>query len=68
MRQEMMGFGMAVASAGQYANNLHLAPDREPHQHVIAQVFTGRMHFATPNQQRQSTEGTTIASYNKPKC
>jgi len=24
----MMGFGDAVASAGQYANNLHLAPDR----------------------------------------
>jgi len=28
MRQEMMGFGDAVASAGPYANNLHLAPDR----------------------------------------
>ena len=26
MRQEMMGFGMAVASAGPYANNLHLDP------------------------------------------
>jgi len=25
---EMMGFGEAVASTGQYANNLHLAPDR----------------------------------------
>jgi len=24
----MMGFGDAVASAGPYANNLHLAPDR----------------------------------------
>ena len=24
---------MAVASAGPYANNLHLAPDRQPHQH-----------------------------------
>jgi len=23
----MMGLGMTVASAGQYANNLHLAPD-----------------------------------------
>jgi len=28
LRQEMMGFGDAVASAGPYANNLHLAPDR----------------------------------------
>jgi len=24
----MMGFGMAVASATPYANNLHLTPDR----------------------------------------
>jgi len=28
------GFGMAVASAGPYANNLHLAPDRKP-QHLV---------------------------------
>jgi len=28
MRQEMMGFWDAVASAGPYANSLHLAPDR----------------------------------------
>jgi len=27
-RQEMMGFWNAVASAGPYANNLHLAADR----------------------------------------
>jgi len=25
---------MAVASAGPYTNNLHLAPDRQPHQHL----------------------------------
>jgi len=31
----MMGFWDAVASAGPYANNLHLAPDRQPHQHLI---------------------------------
>jgi len=31
--QEMMG--MAVASAGSYANNLHLAP----HQHLITQFL-----------------------------
>ena len=28
MRQEIMGFGDAVASAGPYGNNLHLAADR----------------------------------------
>ena len=28
-----------------------------PHQHLIAQFFTGRMPFLSPNQQRQSTEG-----------
>jgi len=27
MRQEMMGFWDTVASAGPYANNLHLTPD-----------------------------------------
>ena len=47
---------MAVASAGPYAS-LHLAPDRQPHQHPTAQFFTGRMPFLPPNQQRQSTEG-----------
>jgi len=43
MRQEMMG--MAVASAGPHANNLHLAPGRQPHQHHI--FFTGQMLFLT---------------------
>jgi len=64
MRQEMMGFGDAMASARPqaYANNLHLAADRLgpttpiPHH----SIFTGRMLFQvflTPNQQCQSTEG-----------
>jgi len=44
-----------VASAGPYANNPHLAPDRQPHKHII-QFFTGWMFFLTPNQQCQSTE------------
>ena len=35
----------------------HLAPDRQPHQHPTTHVFTGRMPFLPPNQQRQSTEG-----------
>ena len=50
---------MAVASAGPYGPyaSLHLAPDRQPHQHPTAQFFTGRMPFLPPNQQRQSTEG-----------
>ena len=42
------GLGMAVASAGPYANNL--APDRQPYQHLVTQFFTGLMLFATPNQ------------------
>jgi len=45
-----------VASAGPYAS-LHLAPDRQPHQHSTTLFFTGRMPFLPPNQQRQSTEG-----------
>ena len=46
----------AVASAGPHAS-LHLAPDRQPHQHPTTQFFTGRMPFLLPNQQRQRTEG-----------
>jgi len=57
MKQEMMGIWEAVASAGSYANNLHLILDGQPHQHVITQIFTGQMLFATSNQQCQSTEG-----------
>jgi len=34
-----MGFGDAVASAGPYANNLHLAADRQPHQHLNTQFL-----------------------------
>jgi len=41
----MMGFWDAVTSAGSYANNLHLASDRKPHN----SVFTGWMHFLTPS-------------------
>ena len=33
------GFGMAVPSAGPYANHLHLAPGRWPHQHLITQYL-----------------------------
>jgi len=51
--------GVAVASAEPYANHLHLTPDRQPHQHLITEFFTGRMLFRTPSQQCQSTEGTS---------
>ena len=34
-----MEFWDAVASAGPYANNMHLAPDRQPHQHLITQFL-----------------------------
>ena len=35
----LWGFGMAVASAGPYANNLHVVPDRQWHQHPITQFL-----------------------------
>ena len=51
---------VAVASAGPYANHLHLARSRsrqittpKPHH----SVFTGQMAFLSPNQRRQSTDG-----------
>jgi len=56
---------IAVSSAGLCANHLHLTPDRQltttpaPYHSII---FTGRMLFLTPNQQRQSTEGKCNAS------
>jgi len=50
---------VAVASAGPYAS-LHLAPDRQPHQHPTTLFFTDWMPFLPPNQQRQSTEGTDV--------
>ena len=37
-------------------------PCRQPRQDPTTQFFTGRMPFLTPNQQRQSTEGTGWAS------
>jgi len=55
---------VAVASAGRYAS-LHLAPDRQPHQHPTTLFFTGRMPFLPPNQQRQSTEGLPITNLEK---
>jgi len=50
-----------VASAGPYAS-LHLAPDKITSQYPTTLFFTGRMPFLLPNQQRQSTEGTTRAT------
>ena len=38
-KKEIMRFWDAVASAGPYADNLHLAPDRWPHQHLITQFL-----------------------------
>ena len=51
MRQEILFLGMAVASAGLYANNLRLAPDRQPTTPITH--FTGRMLFLAPSQQCQ---------------
>jgi len=51
---------VAVAPAAPYANHLHLAPDRKPRQHLIAQYFTGRTFFLMPNQHCQSTEGKSL--------
>jgi len=40
--------GVAVASAGPYANRLHRTPDRQPRQHLIAQFSAGWALFLTP--------------------
>jgi len=38
-------------------------PCRQLRQHPTTQFFTGRMPFLTPNQQHQSTEGTTVQKH-----
>jgi len=50
MRQEVMGFWDAVASAGPYANNLHLAPDAPHHTNTSSLSFYWpyMMLFLTP--------------------
>jgi len=45
----------AVALAGPYAS-LHLATDRQPHQHCTILFFTGQLPFLLPNQQRQRND------------
>jgi len=49
--------GVAVVSAGPYANSLHLTLQKQPRQHLITQFLTGRMLFLATNQQCQSTVG-----------
>jgi len=55
----MMEISDTVASAGPYANNLHLTPESRqisrstPHH----SIFTGRMLFLTP------TEGTIVLQF-----
>jgi len=51
-----------VASAGLYAI-LHLAADRQPHQHPTTLFFTGWMPFLLLSQQCQSTEGKVVYCY-----
>ena len=40
--------------------SLHLAPGRQPRQHLTTQFSTGRVPFLPPNQQRQNTEGMYV--------
>jgi len=56
LKQEIVsGSGISWAYA-----NLHLAPGRQPRQHPTTQFFTGQMPCLPPNQQCQSTEGTSV--------
>jgi len=40
--------GVEVASAGPYANHLHLAPDRYPHQYLTTQFLQARCPSCHP--------------------
>jgi len=56
MRQEMMGFWDAMASAGPYANNLHLAPDN--HTNTASLNFYRLDALPDAKSRCQSTEGS----------
>jgi len=51
-----MGFWKAVASAGPYANNLHLAADRQPHQHLITQFLQAECSSSRPTDNVKAPE------------
>jgi len=51
---------VAVASAGPYANHLHLASGKITMPVPYHSVFTGRMPFLPLSQQRQSSEGSDM--------
>ena len=53
-----MGLGVAVASAGPYANICTSLLQTDNHADTSSLIFRGRVLYLTPNQQRQSTEGT----------
>ena len=54
-----MGFWDAVASAGRYADNLHLAPDNHSNTSSL-NFFTDRKLFLADNQQCQSIKGKHV--------
>jgi len=54
--------GVAVASAGPYANHLHHAPDNMPVPHHS--VFTGRMPFLYSNRVKALNAFISIVSVN----
>ena len=53
-----------MASAGLYANHLHLVPDTQPHQDLTTKFFTGWMLFLMPKFQLcESALALTITKY-----
>ena len=58
-----MGFWDAVASAEPYANNLHLAPDRQPHKHLIIQFLQAGCSFWRPTNNVKHWRQTGTASH-----
>ena len=52
---------MAVASAGPYANNLHLAPDRQPHQHLSTQCLQAGCSSWRPTNSVNALKNNTVS-------
>jgi len=54
---------MAVASAGPYANCLHLAPDRYPHQHLVTQFLQTRCSSWCPTNSVKALKAIRIVFF-----
>jgi len=63
MRQDTIGFGVALASAGPYANKMQtITPERKPHQHPPLNSY---MPDALPDAQPTVSKHRSAAQFSQ---